>query len=754
MPFDQLLHCHLPIPTWSRLSIADTCFYSFSYHSGQPPTPTKTPTSASFNQSFETPKLESSFYDPRVTWNTADPWAESPDLKTPKYLTFSTPLKSPNKASSTKRPLSGQDLEAQIASHVHHLSPNPDLSLPPVEPSRRLSSSPNPSSSTKRPCRRISEPELTPLKTSLDEELTSSIRSASSMQTPPPTSTSTSKRKAQQAQVIKLVQQSAASGRRMSSPHFQNLDPSTSQVEASPGFTGLQFSPEIFNFPNSGPATAPAFPQHKLFWDPEQNQDSMNLDFSNNDPFALGLEADKNLDPFVSSQDHATPSRLPSGLFHGLDGSQDDLAVFPVSAKAPAKKFPKSKTTANVVNPSMLFSSPSRSSDLSIIPPSSQVEVNSTLQPYAHQIQDAAREDEIRLSKKQKRRRGPEVDSPAVKAALQTLRDEDDDRTEIRRSVTDTVLESFNQPKTAKGLQRRKSRDLQRKSSPIREQTQRRLSTYKEAKQSSRRTSLTFTIDANGRAKTETKLVEDDAGPSSGSRMELDSITDSSDSSSSSEEDILVISQRQSINYGKPPKAKLTRFAADSRTHSQKSSYASTFASNSTHKTIKPTKSSRRRVISNLSLHYDDPSQLPLPMSDDRASSSTVISDRLDGRIDPDTEVETDVDSDEDNGDAQFELKKIMRHRDLSKAIHPQRSGSHKKHANEYPNPVYANQLQPYSFLTNRTPTHDPFNISPTTITDPDLATPNSAHDSQVSTDSTRCVCHGADSDGELMIMW
>lgn len=43
--------------------------------------------------------------------------------------------------------------------------------------------------------------------------------------------------------------------------------------------------------------------------------------------------------------------------------------------------------------------------------------------------------------------------------------------------------------------------------------------------------------------------------------------------------------------------------------------------------------------------------------------------------------------------------------------------------------------------------------ISPTTVTDPDLATPVSERDSQLS-ESTRCICNVPDSGGHLMIQW
>ena len=69
--------------------------FSFSYPNGEPQTPTRTPTTAALD-SF-TPKLESSFFDPRVTWDTADPYASSPEfLRSPQKFALghpSNPLK-------------------------------------------------------------------------------------------------------------------------------------------------------------------------------------------------------------------------------------------------------------------------------------------------------------------------------------------------------------------------------------------------------------------------------------------------------------------------------------------------------------------------------------------------------------------------------------------------------------------------------------------------------------------------------------
>jgi hypothetical protein len=44
-------------------------------------------------------------------------------------------------------------------------------------------------------------------------------------------------------------------------------------------------------------------------------------------------------------------------------------------------------------------------------------------------------------------------------------------------------------------------------------------------------------------------------------------------------------------------------------------------------------------------------------------------------------------------------------------------------------------------------------NTSPTTVTDPDITTPSTDRDSNLS-DETRCVCGTSDGSGQLMIQW
>ena len=737
-----------------------------SFHSGgEPPTPTRTPTSPNFFlNSFQTPKQDSRSHGPFSPWTPTFPSAARLDYKTPTHTTFKTLAQSPKKNS---RSLTGLDLEAEIASHVHHLSPNPSLPLPPVEPRRQLSSSPNHSETSERKRLRLESTDFPPThhKDDINQDASTSMTSASSMQTPPPTSTSASRRKAQQAQVARLVKASAEKGGlKMNFPALaakpSNTQISASQVEQSPQhFTSLQFSPEGLGFPMSaGPATAPVYPQHKLFWDPEQGGDtSMDMTFSMDDSFpAFGVGLQKHLDPFDMSHDQPTGLSFPSTPAFDLIGARsEDLGMFPTSNADYSPNRPTtSMTTARksshgqVVNPSLLFSSPSRAAaEASSMPAASQSIQDDNLRPYAHQLREAQAELELEAdmqnSRKPKRKRDAEHgDSPAVKVAVQTLREDGVDPSGNTRDLLDISeavnrrSKSSNSNGSSRGKLATGQKSLRKQQSRV--QIQRPAS----VPQSHKRTSVTLTIDASGRAKTETKVLGHGTEPSF--QMDVDSDQDSESSSSSSSAE-MVTSRPQSFAYA-PPKQKLPpvgRFANRSSSHSQKSSYTSTLGSSGTVHTLPET--SGRKASSSL---YKQTNAYP-----------PLVSFNNGVREEPESEAETIVDSDDDRGDAQSELKKVLRSRSQKKAP--------RKTTQPVQNRVLPDQRRtypsrgtnggPYYTTENLTPTHlgyDPFsNISPTTITDPDLATPSTGP-SNISSDSIRCLCHTTNDDGQLMIQW
>ena len=734
---------------------------SFSYPSGEPPTPTITPKSATFGKNpFETPRQESTFYDPR--FSPADTDAASPDfLKTPKQVASSVALQSPIFSRGLKRPFPGHDIETEILSHVHHLSPNPRLPLPPVEPSRQLSSSPNPSAtSTNHTDNLVSTGNTTPQETVIEKDLGSSMRSASSMQTPPPTSTSTSKKKAQQAQVAKLVKQSAANGRRKSTPIFpkpQNVPPIMPSVQASPQpFSNLQFSPEAFGgFPMAGPATAPVYPQNKLFWDPSQNNDGMEMDFAASDTFsdAFGIGLSKPTGSFFSGDDPMTMSQITSSSFDvdnitGIALPPDASSASQTNHLSSAGLISgsPSKFGTTVVNPSLLFSSPSRVPERAKLDSVPQNIQNENLRPYAHQIMDAQRERESSQSRKPKRRKGPESDSPAVKAALEVLRDEEKDRLSVQKSFRDSMNAKPSHVSTQ--VKRVSFEPTKGDTSPTLHRREGPAQRHELTRKHANRTAVELTIGPDGRAKTFTKVVA--KGPS---RSALDMNSDSGDTESLSSEDEarMVISQQSSFAYPsqKLPKPKASRFDTGSRAHSQKSSYASTLMSNSSENTLPRSRASRGRVASGLGLDLDAVTHSSRSVLDP-ALTTTFISGPLGGSHEAESETETVVESEEDKGDAQSELKKIVKDRAQKRAS--AQAAASESFDNRH---GYSSNCALYPTAASlTTPTQDMFsNISPTTITDPDLATPSTGYESQAG-NSTRCVCQSTESNGEFMIMW
>ena len=545
------------------------------------------------------------------------------------------------------------------------------------------------------------------------------MRSASSMQTPPPTSTSATKRKARQAQVAKLVGESAANGGRKTAPIFPepSIATSTSPVEASPQqFSTIQFSPEVFGgFAMAGPATAPAYPQQRLFWDPHQEPNAMNIDFGTSDTFAesFGLDNSKHVESFASNNDTMAMSHMTTSSFdieNAMGISMPSSAAQDINYLSSAGLITNSsasKVSNTVVDPSLLFSSPAQAPEHTNMNASQRTNRNEDMRPYAHQIREAERERESSETRKPKRRRGPHSDSPAVKAAVQALRgEEEDDGPQVKSSKDAVPAKLF---RGRRNSNRVTFEEVAHRSSSL----QRRRSSHRSSSDQRRsKQTVTLTIGPDGRAKTETKIV---AEPVSGSAMDAES--DSGDTESlSSNDDVNMASSCFSSFAGPTGNTqvhKLARSGSNFKSHSQKSSYAST-----------------------------------QPNLIDPALTTTFIHEPLGGSSGRDSDADPALDSGDEKGDAQSELKKM---RARSRASGQFRgSVSTSTSANRYV--LGGNAYLPQHALT---PTQDVFhNISPTTITDPDLTTPSTGRESTISSNTTRCVCHNPDSDGELMILW
>ena len=241
-------------------------------------------------------------------------------------------------------------------------------------------------------------------------------------------------------------------------------------------------------------------------------------------------------------------------------------------------------------------------------------------------------------------------------------------------------------------------------------------------------------IDENGRAVTETSVV----GGVQDSRMDTESDSETSDSSTDID-DRMVLSQQQSFMRpaSRQKHGRKARFADEPYSHSQRSSEASTLASTRT-----GSSSGHRKGYPVMNTGH---AQAHFPPSQSFASRPM------------DNETATIIDSDGDMGDAQAELKKVVRERSQkkgSKVSAPKQKPASRRQS-------YATGAQsstPYYGVQHRNTKHgaypDPHPISsPTTITDAEFATPNSRV-SDISSESTRCICNQADGNGQLMIQW
>ena len=476
----------------------------------------------------------------------------------------------------------------------------------------------------------------------------------------------------------------------------------------------------------------------------------MNIDLSMDDTFtAFGIGANKNLDSLISNNNDS--QMLPfttSPAFSAVETS----AGMSRSSHAPAlnqtnispstavitQGSSRVKHPGTVVNPSLLFSSPSRVLEKSGMPSSIQPAKDEILQPYAHQIRDAQIEKEIK-NRKQKRKRVPETgDSPAVKAAVEALRE---DGVDVAGS-SPVVAESFvgalpdGRPTSSHDMPTRKR--VTPESHYRRRGGQSNSQRRKSDKIPAKRTAVTLKIDSSGRAVTETTIVSDRASSSTGNKMDIDSTSGDSEINSSSMDEKMVINQQQS--FDPRPRRQQTKkvcLADSHRAHSQKSSNASTLATTISGATLQGMRARGHLVTKggHAQAHFP-PSQWSQGGGDGDES-----------------EAETIVDSDEDNGDAQSELKRVVRGRTLKRANKRHSWSASKPYSSTAPglNPYYTTRNISPSPLAYHKP---PSNISPSTLTDPCQTTPNSGRESNISGDSTRCVCNVADGNGQLMVQW
>jgi len=706
----------------------------------QPPTPTQTPTSGVFSSPvFQTPRAEAPTFDNRTGWTPTFAEEYSVFNATPGRLTstgthfadISTPR--PSTASSQKGPLSNTtELEAELASHVHH-SIQTNLPLPPVDPSRRLPSSPQ--------------------DFSLHGTGSSDKKSLSTPRKP--------RRRLEEAfsrQTATPPQSAIKSSRKLApKPQSRTMQADQEQPQISSGTPGLpnhlNFSTEpddMFAYSMTAPATAPIYTNTKSFWDPDSSMSGMDMDLD----FNAGSSAifDPGMSHRVSnSVDWARSNQMFQDTVN-MQVFNEDIVQAPIRQRPIIAKDQMSSATPNIsdssfvfdgstvsedpfavvassgaVDPGLLFTFPDlTSSNITgpeLDPPIQSYSQPSTSQivrkPYQHQQRESMRDqEELRRSRSSKetntaaRHEKTSFSSPAKKSGRPSLqRSASDSRTKLGPSRRPGQLSTI-APRPSNAEVR--ENPIRRRTSPLKHQSRTSLSSIPESV-SGTRTALTFSIDANGRARTETKIiVEEPMMKRRPSSPMSDDWGSSQHSDSSTDEDPIILPSRNtsfSLPPRRPDRPKLGHFD-----------------------TSRQSVEGRRQSI-------EEPQR------------SFNASGTFSRKVQPDeqeSEAETVLDDYDGSGDATAALRKVMESRKQG-AMH-QGSSQHHFNPSSSNRRTGASNITPHKNNQQYYNSTSSTNLSPTTVSDPDLATPSTDRESSRS-DSTRCICNNRDGDG-FMIQW
>lgn len=523
------------------------------------------------------------------------------------------------------------------------------------------------------------------------------------------------------------------------------------RVAASPQlFPSLQFSPDLFQTPMSGPATAPVFPQNRLFWDPSSNPE----DLPYQDPF--GSSHPDLVSPFtpspVPSHGFQSAGSVSSAQAYNLPRSQNTQVLAPpLSPSIDGSGFPVAFTAsprapaAAPEDPSMFLSSPARRFGPAHQPVGSLSASNRPeLQAYHHQIQESERERQLERAKKAtgtrssiagnsnhvlKRPVSPPLGSrPGLKRSS-THSGVGDSYPHRRRqsqvSFAETVSVLNDGARYPRGG----------RSSPLKPDS---AHAYRNVDRppSRSRTSLSFTIDEDGRAKTIVTRLPDLPA----------SRTDMDDTSSGSENDSLDaadfdMARSQNNSFAFPEQEEqnphIDRLRYEAKSHSKSSSYSSTIGSSASAHPSSRTSSALGGARPRSRLPGDSYATNVMDVQARRSFTQFHPHTPNDGNM--------TLDDHEGSGDAQQALRAILKDRPRSASTNVAR----------FPPPAI-NTFQVFH-SSPPLPHHNNygiFNSSPTTITDPDLATPSTDRGSHTSSNGTRCICTSSSPDGQVMIQW
>ncbi|KFZ08515.1 hypothetical protein V501_05918 [Pseudogymnoascus sp. VKM F-4519 (FW-2642)] len=482
-----------------------------------------------------------------------------------------------------------------------------------------------------------------------------------------------------------------------------------------------QSSGDMFSYPMTAPVPVPAYlNDDKSFWDPDSSMADVSMDFMAEESSFYGTTQQVGSSEDWPQSHQASQDSLGTVPLQ-QHGSQPLRRHRPLMAKPPAassaaqslsntafdfsiSSMPQDPFGGDIssgVNPGLIFSYPEATSPLHVnqsnirpVPQRSRSAAGLTMQePYEHQYRESLRgKPEPRRSRSLKENipdlshGGARFGSPVEGNRPGPPRSSSDSRPKKR------VTSHENQPPpnfAGKGVY------SSGRQSPTKQASRMNLASIPEAAGLNPRTAVTFSIDANGRARTETTIVVDDSRSSRriNSRASSDG-WESPQSGSSTDEDPIMIPSRNA-SFSIPNKRGMPKMA-----------------------------------------HFDTSRQSRSRKSGSANSSS---------HGDPDSDSETVIDGGK-SGDAASALRKAMgsRRRSVSNMTSTQLHATSRASTRQVLGSQGHYQRQSYAYQPSSS------NASPTTISDPDGETPSTDLGSAGS-DSTRCVCSSRDGD-EYMI--
>lgn len=463
---------------------------------------------------------------------------------------------------------SAGDISAELASHVHHFSPLPNLPLPPVDPSSQLPSSPGPYQNRFDDSSNVN---VTPKKPRKHLEEAFSGQTA----TPPATRSKGSRKLAPKL----------SRGTMQSDSQDNHFGSSQTPTQQSTMMSFTESSGDFFSYPMSAPATAPAFTSTKPFWDPDASMSGMDIDFAiddgamfnntNSHKISNSLDWGRNNQMFQETvnlpppaQNHSTKgststSKRPRPLAPKIPvtTAQVPSSIPPFNFNNTSIEDPFSiATMAGGVDPGLLFSRPSSQStnvapEDAIQPPARPATAHTDLRPYQHQLRESRRDqEELRRSRSTRdNSRSRRPDRGTVSSPIRSS------RAGLQRSVSDSRgrrLQGNTLATDSSALRLNPSQDRVQLSrsgriSPVKQRPSI-LMSIPELHPPKTRTEVKFTIDANGRARTETVIVE--APRSKRGSIRGDEYDSSPYESSSDDEPILVPSRNSSFTLPNAPR--------------------------------------------------------------------------------------------------------------------------------------------------------------------------------------------------------